>query len=263
MTAGHSSHQRQELREGGSPTTAKAVLVSAASEFMFSNGNPVDIPRRQVQEFRYRTTQKRAPRVPGGSLWRLPRLILCANPIQTELQIPFAGSASLLSPPRLGRLTWIQPSNATSVICRGWSISKKLSKESMRSGNSRNEQRQDDTAWLEFSVTTAALAGSGRVTANPSPMHFSGWGRFATNRSELVIPASSCGNIKTLVGEGADSRASGLLATSFVGRPFMPAPMWTLQARRPKSSLFQMTPARWLRSSTSNGLLLPVSSLDS
>jgi hypothetical protein len=38
----------------------------------------------------------------------------------------------------------------------------------MRSENSPNEQRQDDSAWLDFSMTTVALAGSGRVTAHSS-----------------------------------------------------------------------------------------------
>jgi hypothetical protein len=37
----------------------------------------------------------------------------------------------------------------------------------MWSENSPNEQRQDDSAWLDFSMTTVALAGSGRVTGNP------------------------------------------------------------------------------------------------
>jgi hypothetical protein len=37
----------------------------------------------------------------------------------------------------------------------------------MRSENSPNEQRQDDSAWLDFSMTTVALAGSGRVTGQP------------------------------------------------------------------------------------------------
>jgi len=39
----------------------------------------------------------------------------------------------------------------------------------MRSENSPNEQRQDDSAWLDFSMTTVALAGSGRVTGNNRP----------------------------------------------------------------------------------------------
>src|ERR1019366_4890279 len=112
-------------------------------------------------------TQKRAPVFHRGSRWRLFRLILCADPILTELQIQFAASASLLAPPLLGRLSEIQPSNATSVTRRGWSISKRLSKGSMRSENSPNEQRQDDSAWLDFSMTTVALAGSGRVTGKP------------------------------------------------------------------------------------------------
>jgi hypothetical protein len=40
----------------------------------------------------------------------------------------------------------------------------------MRSENSPNEQRQDDSAWLDFSMTTIALAGSGRES-RPGEFH--------------------------------------------------------------------------------------------
>jgi hypothetical protein len=40
----------------------------------------------------------------------------------------------------------------------------------MRSENSPNEQRQDDSAWLDFSMTTVALAGSG-WSSSPGEFH--------------------------------------------------------------------------------------------
>src|ERR1035437_10071509 len=62
----------------------------------------------------------------------------------------------------------------------------------MRSENSPNEQRQDDSAWLDFSMTTVALAGSGRVTANPSPTRFWAFSEPLAGAGQ-VLPTTSAG----------------------------------------------------------------------